>query len=157
MMISIPLTVQLALLAAAIASDCRSRRIANGLVLMLLVHGIGAAWLADTPARDVAGALGGAAIGLALWFPIWLRGVLGAGDVKFFAAGAAWIGPSLAWRAALIAALLGGVYAVWWLLRFKGLAANREMPALPYAVPLGVALMTATLVPHVVRSWWVWS
>ncbi|MEN9508408.1 MAG: hypothetical protein RLZZ621_971 [Gemmatimonadota bacterium] len=155
-MVPLSLFIQLALITAGVLTDCHSRRIANGLVLVLLLHGLGASWLFDTPARDVTGALSGVAMGLALWFPAWLRGILGAGDVKFFAAGAAWIGPSLTWRTALVAALLGGVYAAWWLLRHRLQASPRPIGPMPYAVPLGCALVLATLAPHVVRSWWVW-
>lgn len=154
-MLSIPLLIQLTLLMLAVMSDCRSRRIANGLVVVLLLHGLGASWLFDTPARDVTGALGGVAVGLALWFPAWIRGLLGAGDVKFFAAGAAWIGPSLAWRTALAAALLGGLFAFWWLLRSRTRSSREDAVALPYAVPLGTAMLLTTLAPHIVRSWWV--
>ena len=159
-MAPLSLFVQLLLIALAIVSDYRSRRIANGLVLLLLLHGLGASWLFDTPARDLTGAVTGSAVGLLLWLPAWLAGVLGAGDVKFFAAGAAWIGPSLTWRAALVAAIAGGAFAAWWMLRHR-VAASRNhtpsIPSLPYAVPLGVALLLTTLAPRIVRSWWVWS
>ena len=51
-------------------------------------------------------------MGLGLWLPFWLMGLLGAGDVKFFAAASGWIGVALTWRAALLAAVLGGVMSL---------------------------------------------
>lgn len=152
---SLSLLTQSTLLALAVISDWRSRRIANGLLLLLLAHGLGTSWLFETPARDLVGAISGAAIGLVLWFPAWLRGILGAGDVKFFAAGAAWIGPSLAWRTALVAALLGGLSAIWWIIQHRMRSPDARHVSMPYAVPIGVALLLATLAPQVVRSWWV--
>ncbi len=58
----------------------------------------------------------GPSAGLALGFSIWIMfhvaGGMGAGDVKLFAAAAAWLGPGGAWRAALVAALAGGVLSL---------------------------------------------
>lgn len=165
--------VFLILLAAGSTTDIRSRRVPNALVLAMLA---GAVVLASTR-NDVSSAMlaaaGAGLLGLALWLPFWLLGLLGAGDVKFFAAGAAWIGPALTWRAALLAALLGGVFAIGVLAWRRGsraaalvLAAQvrdvRQLAVrpsvsvhrmasvdrtLPYAVPMAVALAVAALWP----------
>jgi prepilin peptidase CpaA len=52
---------------------------------------------------------------LALWLPFWLLGWLGAGDVKFFAGAAAWLGPWGALEAAGIGDLVVAVLTVGWL------------------------------------------
>jgi prepilin peptidase CpaA len=54
----------------------------------------------------------GWATGLALFFPLFAVGALGAGDVKLLAAFGAWLGPSGALWSALGAAMLGGVMAL---------------------------------------------
>ena len=168
-------SVFLILLAAGSTTDIRSRRVPNALVLAMLAGAfVVALTRPDAPAAMLAAA-GAALLGLALWLPFWLLGMLGAGDVKFFAAGAAWIGPSLTWRAALVAALLGGVYAlavlVWrhgartaalsvaaqvrdvQSLQLSGGPSLDTVPAaqrsLPYAVPMACALAIAAVWPMV--------
>jgi prepilin peptidase CpaA len=96
--------------------DIRYRRIPNALSLATFTFGVVvAAGLLD-PREAVIRALGGAATGFAVWLPIWALGMMGAGDVKFFAAASAWLGPELAIVAALATALFGGALALCWLL-----------------------------------------
>jgi prepilin peptidase CpaA len=164
------------LLAVAAVSDVRRRRVPNWLVLALLVFSVAAMWVGASPATSWRGLTMGVATGLACWLPLWLLGLLGAGDVKLFAGASAWIGPSLSWRAALIAALLGGAMALFLLVRrggmvaalngvavqalhqreFLGAAANATTPpegdTLPYAVPMAMALLTAWFFPDFLRS-----
>lgn len=171
-------SVFLILLAAGSTTDIRSRRVPNVLVLAMLAGAIvAAATRPNVPAAMLAAA-GAALLGLALWLPFWLLGMLGAGDVKFFAAGAAWIGPALTWRAALVAALLGGAYAllvlVWrhgartaalsvaaqvrdvHALHLSGGPSLDAVPvaqrSLPYAVPMACALAIAAVWPAVLRG-----
>lgn len=103
------------LLAVAAALDLRYRRIPNVLALGILVLGA----LFETVvagSRDAAiRVVEGAGIGLLVWLPFWALGKLGAGDVKFFAAACAWLGPRAAIDAALLSALCGGVLALFWL------------------------------------------
>ena len=95
-------------LVLGVVTDVRSRRIPNILVLWLLGLGaVGALMHWSTAASPMDAVLGGLT-GLGLWLPFWLLGLLGAGDVKYFAAASVWVGAPLAWRAALLAALLGG-------------------------------------------------
>jgi prepilin peptidase CpaA len=164
--------VYLALLVAGIVTDVRDRRIPNVLVLVLLAVGVLGVVLHQAVAPSLLDALLGALAGLALWLPFWLLGLLGAGDVKFFAAASCWIGTGLAWRAALLAALLGGVMSVIVLIYQRGfqravrdvllhaehssviLAAadtgNSEAKArtFPYALPMAIALSVAALIPR---------
>ncbi len=121
-----------------VASDLRSRRIPNGLLLLaaipalalLLVEGhgpIGASWLAS---------LTGAAIGAALWLPGYLLRRLGAGDVKLAACIGGLLGGLAAFEAMLLAAALLGVLAVG-----AGLAFGAS-----YRLPAAVALCGGMMV-----------
>ena len=101
---------------ASASWDMRYRRIPNAFSLATLVLGaVFAATMSDPQAATVH-VLGGTATGFVVWLPFWALGMMGAGDVKFFAAASAWIGPQLAIVAALIAALLGGALALCWLI-----------------------------------------
>jgi prepilin peptidase CpaA len=163
-------------------SDVRTRSVSNLLVLALAGVGVGAAALGQTVASSILDALAGGAVGLALWLPLWLFRVLGAGDVKFFAAASLWLGSTLAWRAALLATLAGAVLALLMLARQRGLRqgtraaavqiahgtpippqdlvamASSADPAvrgltLPYAVPMSVALLLAWFHPDLLLRW----
>lgn len=108
------------LLGYACVTDLRSRRIPNQLVAVLLVAGL----LFSASARGVGPGLlvGGAGmlVGFAIWFPAYVLRWLGAGDVKLFAAAGAWLGPMRAFEGSLIAALVGGVLALAWMVREYG-------------------------------------
>lgn len=160
-----------ALLIAAVM-DIRARRVPNHLCLALFALGILAAF-SGLGFVSWQGALLGAACGLALWLPFWILGLLGAGDVKFFAASCAWIGPSLAWRSSLGVALLGGLMACVLMARQRGLRSAVEFGALsptnarailgnarsgtaaasahsfPYAVPMAMTVAIARFYPAV--------
>jgi prepilin peptidase CpaA len=132
-----------ALLGAACATDLRARRIPNALVVAVLALGVARAGIvayagADgvVPLADGPGAaLLGAAVGLAAWLPLYALGVLGAGDVKLFAAVGAWIGPRGVLPASTYAALAGGVLGAAW---FARAAVAARFPALAgAAVPGG--------------------
>jgi prepilin peptidase CpaA len=112
------------LLVGACVSDLRSRRIPNVIVAALALSGIGYAFAMMTPQAALVHALGGSAVGLALWLPFWLLRVLGAGDVKLAAATGAWLGTAGVVEAALLGAAVGGVLAVWALTRHDGVAAG---------------------------------
>lgn len=110
----------LGLLGAACAADLRTRRIPNRLVLVTALVGLAAQRMFGAGAGLQAG-VGGLLVGLALWLPFWLLGMLGGGDVKLFAAGAAWLDPRGAVEAALFAGVAGGLLAMLWLVRTRGL------------------------------------
>ena len=103
-----------ALLLTACATDLRARRIPNPLVLALLGAAVVRALLGGPVAPGAA--LLAAGLGLLLWLPPYALRVLGAGDVKLFAAAAAWIGPVAVPRAALAAGVAGGLLGLAWLL-----------------------------------------
>jgi prepilin peptidase CpaA len=133
-----------ALLAAACVFDLRERRIPNWLVLVLAVLGLAFSVLQAPSTTGIARAAGGAAVGLALWFAPFALRMLGAGDVKLFAAGGTWLGALATVYATFYAALLGGLFAaVWWLshrLRVNGSAPRAERPTLPYGIPMAIGL-----------------
>ena len=148
--------VFLLLLAAVCVSDVRTRRIPNRLVLVIAAFGL-AFSLATAPVLPGLGrAAAGLALGLVIWLPLYAFRLLGAGDVKFFAAAAAWLGPGGAVQAALLAALFGGLLSAIWFVRLGGVAylfvrlahLTRPTPDAPLAaggtadrrVPYGVAM-----------------
>ena len=159
-----------ALLIIGCVTDVRSRRIPNWLVLAIAAGGLGYSFATRTPLSALRSSVGGLLLGFAIWIVFYLIGAMGAGDVKFFSAVGTWLGPSATWRAALIAALVGGVLAIFFLIRERRLrralqrmtlaAQSRSVslmmeldapgpdarPQLPY----GVALAAGSLVV----AWW---
>jgi prepilin peptidase CpaA len=155
----------------AVWNDVFDRRIPNALVMALLAIAM-LGWMSGaSPGASLLSAVAGLGIGLGLWLPFWLLGLLGAGDVKFFAAGCAWLGAGLAWRAAIVAALLGGIMSVAVMLWRGGLRSTMQSVTLqtvharhiianadiagseaaartfPYALPMALALGIAALYP----------
>ena len=101
-----------ALLVIACITDVRSRRIPNALVLVLALTGFAFSVGMEPWSAGLIRAGGGLLLGFAIWILFHVAGGMGAGDVKLFAAAAAWLGPSGAWRASLVAALVGGVLSL---------------------------------------------
>lgn len=112
----------------------------------------------------------GLLLGLLIWIPSWLLKLLGAGDVKLFAAAGAWLGPIGTLEAAVWAGLVGGFLSLVWLLRYRGVRGTvlslssmrvdpkgaiqraRETPSrksLPFAVALAAGALTAAWFPRV--------
>lgn len=98
----------LALLAAAVAIDGRSRRIPNALTLPAM--GAALAWHAiHSGAQGFVFSLGGLGAGLGLMFAPYLMGGLGGGDVKLLAAVGAAKGAWFVFVAFLCMAIAGGL------------------------------------------------
>lgn len=161
--------VFISLLSAACWSDIVSRRVPNELVLLLAVGGMvysisGGAWV-----HGLLSGLGGLVLGLLIWLPSWLMRLLGAGDVKLFAAAGAWLGPWGTLEAAVWAGLIGGLLSVVYMIRHRGVrgavaalsalridpkgAIERERndPArksLPYTVALAAGAVIAAWFPR---------
>ena len=100
------------LLVIACLTDVRWRRIPNGLVLVLALTGFAFSVAMEPWWPGLLRAASGLTLGFAIWILFHVAGGMGAGDVKLFAAAAAWLGPGGAWRAALVAALAGGVLSL---------------------------------------------
>jgi prepilin peptidase CpaA len=156
-----------ALLAVACWSDLRARRIPNTLVLVTAAVGFafgvaGQGWL-DGLTRAGSGLV----TGLAIWLPFFVFGMLGAGDVKLFAASATFLGARAAVEGALYTALFGGVLAAIFMIANSGLAATafrishaanqpmllRQEPSthgrrLPYALAIAAGVLTALWWPR---------
>lgn len=151
-----------ALLLWGAAADIRTRRIPNTLVLALGVLGlVRGLVVGGVPGLGVA--IGACAAGLAIWLPLYAFRMLGAGDVKLFAAAAAWLPLRSVFGAAVLTALLGGVLGVVWYLRTHGArftavrlahAAQQPrilrdplpVPATAARLPYGVAMVAALLI-----------
>jgi prepilin peptidase CpaA len=159
-----------ALLLAGCVTDVRTRRIPNLLVLALLVGGLGFSLATRPVALALRESGAGLLLGFAIWIVFYVASVIGAGDVKFFAAAGAWLGPSATWRAALVAAVVGGVLAVGFLIRERRLSSTLRRMMLAVSsrstallatdadhvvsrqrqLPYGVALATGALI----AAWW---
>ena len=102
-----------AIMIAGIAciTDLRSRRISNRLV----VTGLGIGLVLNLLLGSWAGlgwSLLGGLLGLALFFPFFALGGMGAGDVKLLACLGAILGPKDLLAVALVGAVIGGVLAL---------------------------------------------
>ena len=157
------------LLGAACVSDLRTRRIPNVLVLVLAAAGVVFALLSRPWLSGLGLSLGGLATGLAIWLPFWLMGMMGAGDVKLFAAGAAWLGAGQAVQAALLAAFAGGALSlIYWLIvhgpsltfmrlaqgvhepgALRGEAPERWQRRMPYGLAMAAGLLLAAWRPDI--------
>ncbi|HUQ18080.1 MAG TPA: prepilin peptidase [Gemmatimonadaceae bacterium] len=158
-----------AVLLFAAIGDVRSRRIPNQLVLVLAVLGIIYSAVTRGPLWGSLRAIEGIVVGMGLWIPFYALGWLGAGDVKLVGAAGAWLGPMETIEGSFIAALLGALLALLWMLRSRGLKHAVEtlgvattMPSvlaetspkisdrrrsLPYSVPLVVGALCAAWLP----------
>jgi prepilin peptidase CpaA len=121
MLVTDPRTVVLfCLLTYAAVIDVRSHRIPNRLVLSGL--GFGFIYSAFVPFWGEHGfmwALGGAAIGFGVFFPLWLLRMMGAGDVKLLAMVGSLLGVD-AIQTALVGTLAaGGMFALAFSLRHR--------------------------------------
>jgi prepilin peptidase CpaA len=156
-------SLMVAILVTAVFWDLRSRRIPNALTLTCAVAGLVAAAVGLGSPGGAGTAALAALVGLLLWLPFYVLGVLGAGDVKLFAAASTWLTPMGSVRAALAAALFGGVLSIVWMVYARGgaftamrLGHAMQQPrvlteAMPTArgtdgrVPYGVALVAGLL------------
>lgn len=101
----------------AVVEDLRRRRVPNWLSAAGLAAAL-ALQAASGGVRGLAVAAIGAAAGFAVLLPFHLLGGMGGGDVKLMAAFGALLGPAGILLAALLATMLGGVWAaVAWLWR----------------------------------------
>lgn len=100
-----------ALLLSASALDLLYSRIPNLLTYPFMVGGI----LYHTSMEGLEGfvfSLEGLGLGIALLLVIYLAGGMGAGDVKLMGAIGSFLGPAGVFKAFLISAAIGGLYAV---------------------------------------------
>lgn len=160
--------VFLTMLVIACACDLRERRIPNWLNASLALSGLCYTVTEHPVLPGIGIALGGLAVGMVIWFPSYAFRLLGAGDVKLAAAGGMWLGPMRTLEAAIIGGLIGGLLALVWMLRFRGvrgtattLLVARVLPRtlvepgvrpstrehLPYSVAIALGLAIAAWLP----------
>ena len=150
----------LALLAIAVLSDFRERRISNQLVIIGLLLGLtGHTWLAGVGGFTFAAL--GALVGLLCLLPFYMSGGLGAGDVKLMAMCGAFLGPLHVVVASVASLLVGGIIGVAW--AFRQFLAGRDdyithdgpsasIPAVGHqtvpasAIPYAVAIFAGNLI-----------
>ena len=110
-----PLPTALAILLVALVVpaaliDIRSRRIPNWLTLSGIVAGIAANVIIDP--GNWSSPLLGAALGFAVYFPLYLVRGMGAGDVKLMAAVGAIAGARFWFHIFVVTGVLGGICAI---------------------------------------------
>lgn len=154
--------ILVALLALACVSDLRTRLIPNRVVLATVAAGVVYAVVTERSAGALTHAGAGMLTGLALWLPFYLLGMIGAGDVKLFAAAATYLGARGAVEGALYTALFGGALALvymgistGWTWTFVRLGHAAQHPAMlrnapqakgrrmPYALAISVGVLVA--------------
>ena len=121
--IEISYAIVLFLLAIATVFDVRSHRIPNWLVFSGALLGL--AYHAFSPyGTGVIASVGGLAVGLVSFMPLYLLRAMGAGDVKLMAMVGAYLGPASAFGAVVTVFIAGGVLALAAAIR------NRALPRL---------------------------
>jgi prepilin peptidase CpaA len=128
--------VLVALLAAACFTDLRERRIPNRLVVAILASGVVFALARNVGVAGLGRALAAGALGFAIWIPFYAFRMLGAGDVKMFAAAAVWLAPMQVVHASLYTAAAGGVLSVFWLVLEYGPMYGLTRAITTYQAPL---------------------
>jgi prepilin peptidase CpaA len=117
----------LIVLAIAVFTDLRSRRIPNWLVFPFLMAGIVVSpWRPDWRGNGhgfgwhgFGQCIAGFALGVLIFgFLFWMGG-MGAGDVKLSAAIGAWIGPQQLFFALIITSIAGGIMVLAWIFYAK--------------------------------------
>ena len=143
-------------LALAVWTDLRWRRVPNVLVAWGLALALALPLAAvSRPDESLAWPSVGLSVvgtwaagltlsGLLLW-PLYLRGAMGAGDIKLMAMAGAFLGPDLAWRAVLYTCVAGGLLALvaigWQHLRRQGRPTHQAYaPAVAIGSLVAVAL-----------------
>lgn len=122
--------VLILLLVLAAFIDLRTWRIPNWLTAVGMAWGLG--WnMASAPSvtTGVLASLAGLGLGLALFLPMWLIRVMGAGDVKLMAMVGAFLGPVETIKAALVVFIVGGLAVLFYAFAnnaFRRLARNMK-------------------------------
>ena len=109
-LVTVKFAALLCLVGVAVFTDLRERRIPNWLTVTGVLVGLGFASV-EVDGFPTA-ALIGVVLALAVTFPLFALGGLGAGDAKLLAAVAAFVGPAGLLSVALYGGVAGGVLAV---------------------------------------------
>lgn len=102
----------LVLVVMAAVTDLAIRKIPNLLLLAAWCGVFGLHLAGATPAGSAASALGGAAVGFAMFIPLYMLRGMAAGDVKLMATVGLFFGPDQTFHACILAWCAGGVMAL---------------------------------------------
>ncbi|QDQ83722.1 A24 family peptidase [Paraburkholderia megapolitana] len=134
--------------------DCRNRRIPNSVIVIGLIAAFACALLRHSP-FDVSmkQAALGAVIGLVALLPFYAFGVMGAADVKVFAALGAWCGVHALLDLWVIATIIAGAHALWLLIATRTRVAalvRRRAPTFELAGRRSTPFAACLTVPAIV-------
>lgn len=151
----------LVLLAATM--DMFTMTIPNKVCLALVAAFFLAAGIAGLPLSTLGWHVVAALIALGITFLLFASGVFGGGDAKLTAAIVLWLGPTLAIDFALLAALLGGVLTVGFLV-LRSFSTYTAAISSPWAtrllssnvgIPYGIALSGAAMAVFAKSPWFL--
>lgn len=100
------------LVVSAAAIDLAIRKIPNLLLLLTWCAALGLRLSGNAPIDDVTTALGGAAVGFAVFLPLYVLRGMAAGDVKLMATVGLFFGPAETFYACLVTWCVGGAMAL---------------------------------------------
>ena len=109
---TINLLVLSAILIMAVIEDIRNHRISNYLVLCTFVSGVGFHLMNSGLVGIFGFVLAGSATGFFALLPFYVLGGMGAGDVKFFTAIGAFLGPFATLYAVAMTLVIGALIAI---------------------------------------------
>ena len=110
-MFAFPFVVALAGSFCAAITDVRQFKVYNRLSFPLLISGVlYHFWLNGS--EGLLHSLGGLSVPFLLLFPVYLCGIMGAGDVKFASAIGAWLGLTWIVPVLVVGALCSGIYSI---------------------------------------------
>jgi prepilin peptidase CpaA len=144
------------LMAYAASSDLLTMRIANWLVILVVLAYLGLALLLNIPWEQIGWAAVAALAVLVVAFALFAFGWIGGGDAKLVSATAMWVGTTVMLQYLIYAALLGGALTLIilafrrypmpaWLLRHKWLDRLHDTKS---GVPYGIALALAAILVY---------
>ena len=128
-------------------SDIRYRRLSNGLVALTATCGLGLMFVAGGMAAGGSSLLH-AVTALLIGVPLFALKVVGGGDVKYYAAVAAWFPFDQGFRLLASVSLAGMVLALWWLILRRSDASHKRADGRPGSekVPFGVAIACGAII-----------
>jgi prepilin peptidase CpaA len=144
------------LMAYAASSDLLTMRIANWLVILVVLAYLVLALLLNIPWEQIGWAAVAALAVLVVAFALFAFGWIGGGDAKLVSATAMWVGTTVMLQYLIYAALLGGALTLIilafrrypmpaWLLRHKWLDRLHDTKS---GVPYGIALALAAILVY---------
>lgn len=131
--------VLIALLIAAAWIDWRTMRIPNWLTVGGMCWGFFASAATSPSFIDgIVFSAGGFGLGLAIFLPLWMLRVMGAGDVKLMSMTGSFLGAAATFQAALLVGIVGGIAVVIFAIAARTsrhLASNAKTMAASMLVP----------------------